>query len=72
MEAVKAAGHLLGLDLAGDDRDHEKQVLSDDRLREARDLLQRVLGAAEVKAEKRVDKHLRAAIGDIDAALKIR
>jgi len=72
MEAVKAAGHFLGMDLAGDDHDHEKQVLSDDRLREARGDLQRVLGAAEVKDQKKIARHIHAAINDIDVALRIK
>jgi len=72
MEAVKAAGHLLGMDLAGDDKDHEKQALSDDKLREARADLQAVLGTAEVKDQKHIARHIHAAINDIDVALKIK
>ena len=72
MHAVEKAGKLLGLDLKGDDKDHEKQALSDDRLKEARDLLQKVLGAAEVKAQEKIAKHISAAIKDINVALKIR
>jgi hypothetical protein len=72
MRAVKAAGDLLGVDLRGDGRDREKQALSDDRLREARGLLENVLGAAEVRDQKRISNHIRAAIKDLDGALKIR
>lgn len=72
MHAVKAAADLLGYDLGGDDRYKEKQALSDDKLREARDLLKNVLGAAEVKDQKRISKHIEGAIRDINTALKIK
>src|SRR5271167_4480419 len=39
MRQVEAAGTHLGMDLKGDLKDHEKQVISNDKLREARDLL---------------------------------
>jgi hypothetical protein len=71
MEQVHKAADLLGLDLTGDDKDHQKQVLSDDKLREARGLLQNVLGASEVKSQKRISDHLNAAIKQIDTALRV-
>jgi hypothetical protein len=72
MKQVKAAADLLGLDLRGDDKDREKQVLSDDRLREARGYLVNVLGASEVKDQKKISNHINAAIKQIDVALSIR
>ncbi len=72
MKQVHKAADMLGLDLTGDDKDREKQVLSDDKLREARGLLQHVLGAAEVKSQKRIAKHINAAIKEIDVALQTR
>lgn len=72
MEQVHKAADMLGVDLTGDDKDHEKQVLSDDKLREARGLLEHVLGASEVKDQKRIAKHIKGAIKEIDAALKKR
>ena len=71
MNQVHKAADLLGLDLRGDDKDREKQVLSDDRLREARGLLQHVLGASEVKSQKRISHHVELAIKEIDAALRV-
>ena len=71
MEQVHKAADILGLDLTGDDKDHEKQVLSDDKLREARGYLQEVLGASEVKHQKRIAEHINAAIKQIDVALKV-
>ncbi len=71
MEQVKKAAALLGVDLRGDDRDREKQVLSDDRLRDARADLQNILGASEVKGQERISKHIQAAIDQIDTALKV-
>jgi hypothetical protein len=71
-EQIKKAADLLGVDLRGDDRDRERQVLSDDRLREARGLLQNVLGASEVKNQKRIADHINGAIKQIDVALRVR
>ena len=72
MEAVKAAAELLGMDLRGDYKDREPQALSDARLREAQGLITQVLGAAEVKDQKRIVKHLKVAINQINIALSIR
>ena len=72
MHQIEAAAKLLGLDLSGDLKDRQPQVLSDDKLREAAGLLQNVLGAAEVKNQPRVTKHINNAIGDINAALAIK
>lgn len=72
MKQVKAAADLLGVDLSGDDKDREQQALSDDKLRETRDLLAHVLEAAEVKGQPRVAKHINAAINQIDVALSVR
>ena len=72
MHQIEAAGKLLGVSLHGDDKDRQKQVLSDDKLREARGMLQTVLGASEVKSQPRVSKHVTEAISQIDMALSIR
>lgn len=72
MHQVKKAADLLGYDLGGDDQYREKQVLSDDKMHEARDLLHHVLDAAEVKGQKKISKHIDNAIGEIDAALATR
>jgi hypothetical protein len=72
MHAVEAAGKLLGLDLKGDLKDRESQVLSDDKMREARDLLTNVLASADVKNQKRIIKHLEEAISQINTALAIK
>jgi hypothetical protein len=71
MNQVKKAADLLHLDLSGDDRDKERQVLSDDQLRTARDLLTHVLDNSEVKGQDRIAKHIHNAIKEIDTALSI-
>jgi hypothetical protein len=63
MKQVEAAAKLLGMNLSGDAKA---------KLREAQGLLQNVLGAAEVKNEKRVTKHINNAINQINIALSIR
>jgi hypothetical protein len=70
MKQVKQAAELLGLDLRGDDRDREVQVLSDDQLRTARDLLTHVLDSSEVKGQDRIAKHISNAIEQINKALE--
>jgi hypothetical protein len=72
MHQIEAAAKLLGMNLSGDAKDKQPQSLSDAKLREAQGLLQNVLGAAEVKNEKRVTKHISEAINQINIALSIR
>jgi len=72
MHQIEAAGDLLGMDVRGDAKDKQPQPLSDAKLREASGLLQSVLGASEVKNQKRVTKHINAAIEQINTALSIR
>jgi hypothetical protein len=72
MHAVESAAKLLGLDLKGDYKEHEVQVLSDDKLREARGLLQNVLLNAEVKGQPHISKHINKAIEEINAGLEAR
>jgi hypothetical protein len=72
MHQIETAGKLLGMSLAGDAKDRQKQVLSDDKLREARGLLETVLGAAEVRNQPRISKHITEAINQINIALSIR
>jgi hypothetical protein len=69
MRDVRAAADLLGLDLRGDDRSHEKQALSDLQLREAGGLLQRVLGAPAVNSQPKIARHIRDALKEIKVAL---
>ncbi|HTV63335.1 MAG TPA: hypothetical protein VMH30_12275 [Verrucomicrobiae bacterium] len=72
MHAIEAAAKLLGLDLSGDLKDKSSQPLSDDKLREAQGLIARVAGAAEVKDQKAVVRHLNEAVNQIHVALSVR
>ena len=72
MHAVEAAGKLLDMDLGGDLKDRTPQPLSDDKLREAQGLINEVLGAAEVKDQRRVTRHLKEAVNQIQTALSDR
>ena len=72
MHQIEAAGKLLGMDLSGDAKGHKPQALSDDKLREARGMLETVLNAAEVKSQPRISKHITEAINQINVALTIR
>jgi hypothetical protein len=72
MHAVEAAADLLGMNIRGDDKDRQPQVLSDDKLREALGLLQNVLGATEVKSQKPITRHINEAIKQINVALSLK
>jgi hypothetical protein len=72
MVAVEAAGKLLGMDLRGDDKDRQPQVLSDEKLREAQGLISSVLASADIKDQKRIVKHLNEAVNQINTALTVK
>jgi hypothetical protein len=72
MHAVEAAGKLLNMDLSGDVKNRQPQVLSDDKLREASGLLSSVLGSSEVKGQARITKRINEAINQIDMALSLK
>jgi hypothetical protein len=72
MHQIEAAAKLLGVNLGGDAKARQKQVLSDDKLRDARGLLEIVLNSAEVKAQPRISRHITEAINQINVALSIR
>jgi hypothetical protein len=72
MHQVEAAAKLLGMDVRSHAKGYKPQALSDARLREARGLLEKVLGASEVKAQSRISKHISAAIKQINDALAVR
>jgi len=72
MRQIEAAAKLLGLDLSGDLKDRQPQLLSDEKLHEASGLLANVLGSSEVKGQERISKHITAAINQINIALTIR
>lgn len=71
MRQIEAAAKLLNMDLGGDYKDRQPQPLSDAKLREAQGLIQNVLGAAEVKNQKRITNRLTAAVNQINIALSI-
>jgi len=72
MHQIEAAADLLGMNIRGDAKDRQPQVLSDAKLREVQGLLQKVLGSTEVKSQKRVSKHIVEAVNQLTAALSIR
>ena len=72
MHQIEAAGDLLGMNIRGNAKDKQPQVLSDAKLREVQGLLQNVLASTEVKSQKRISKHIVAAIDELSTALSIR
>ena len=72
MHQIETAADLLGMNIRGDARDKQPQVLSDAKLREVQGLLQNVLASTEVKSQKRISKHIAEAINQINTALSIR
>jgi hypothetical protein len=68
MEEIKKAGEIIGMDLHGEGYGGEHQKWSDERMREARDLLKEVVEATG----GREHAHIRAAIKEINRALEIK
>ena len=68
MKEIEAAAKLLGEDLRGEGKGHEKQGVSDEQLRTAQALLQQASGGLKGKALKRVE----AAQRHLTLALKIK
>ena len=72
MHKIEAAAKLLGMDIRGYAKGLEPQVLSDDKLREARGLLEKVLDASEIKAQPHASQRITEAINQINIALYVR
>jgi hypothetical protein len=72
MHHVEKAGGFLGVDLIGDLKHHEKQALSDEKMRQAQRLLQHLIKTAMIKDQPRVIEQLNAAVAEIDLALAKR
>jgi hypothetical protein len=68
MKQIEAAGKLLGLNLRGDGKGHEKQGISDDQLRTARALLEQARAGMTGKPLR----HVNRAIKQLDIALSIK
>ena len=69
MHHLEKAGKFLGVDLSGDLKDHERQALSDDKMRQAQRLINHLIKAAIVRDQPRVIEQLNAAASQIDLAL---
>jgi hypothetical protein len=68
MKEIRKAGELIGMDLHGDGYGGEKQKWSDERLREAKGLLEDIVD----RTGEREHVHIRAAIHELDRALETR
>lgn len=66
MEEVKKAGHDIGLDLHGENFPAESQRVSDERLREAKHLLEDIVDPGHTHEHA----HIWRAIQEIDRALR--
>jgi len=68
MKQVQAAGKILGVNVRGDGKGHERQGVSDAQLRTAQGLLQQARASLSGKALKHVDKALQ----EISLSLSIK
>jgi hypothetical protein len=68
MKEIKKAGDIIGLDLHGEGYGGEHQKWSDERLREAKQLLVDIVD----KSHEREHEHIWKAIKEIDRALEAR
>jgi hypothetical protein len=72
MKAINAACKLLGTDLSGEGRGHEKQAISDAQLQQVLATIQQVRNSlASAGTQPRVVKHLDAAINQLNIALTV-
>jgi glycine betaine/choline ABC-type transport system substrate-binding protein len=69
MHHLEKAGAILGVDLDGDLKDHEKQALSDDKMRQAQRLVNHLIKAAIIRDQPKVIDQLNDANNQIDLAL---
>ncbi len=69
MHHLEKAGTFLGVNLAGDLKDHERQALSDDKMRQAQRLINHLIKAAIIRDQPKVIDQLNAAASQIDLAL---
>lgn len=72
MHRIEAAAKHMGVILRGDDKDKIPQPLSDEKLREARSLLEQVKISGSAKVERRIVWRIEEAIAEINTALNIR
>ena len=73
MKAIEAACTLLGTNISGDGKGHEKQPISDVQLRQALSLVQQAEGQVPAgKGQKKILAHLDKAISELNIALTIR
>jgi hypothetical protein len=70
MHAIEKAVKLLGGNVHGDGKGHEKQIVSDDQLKQAEKSIEQV--RATLAAHHAVTKHLDHAIKELKTALKIK
>jgi len=68
MEEIKKAGEIIGMDLHGEGWGGEHQAWSDERLHEAKHLVEDV---AEKTGGGREHEHLRLAIRELDKSLEV-
>ncbi len=73
MKAIAAACKLLGADISGRGRGHERQAISDEQLRQVLASIEQVRGSlAAAGAQPAVVKHLDTAISQLTTALSIK
>jgi hypothetical protein len=73
MKAIEAALKLLGSNISGQGRGHEKQAISDEQLRQVLATIEQVRGSlAAAGAQPQVVKHLDTAINQLTTALSIK
>ncbi len=72
MHEIEAAAKYMGVTLRGDVRDKTPQALSDEKLREARGLLETVKVSGSAKSPRQVVWRIDDAIKEINFALSIR
>ena len=70
MHEIEQAGKLIGMNVKGEGKGHERQGVSDSQLHHAQELLIQV--SANMAGQKKVHKRVEAAINQLGIALKIK
>jgi predicted ABC-class ATPase len=72
MKEITTACDLLGRGISTSGGKNQRQSVSDNELRAAQRIIQRVRDVAEEKDQQEVVKHLENAVQEIDSALKVK
>jgi len=72
MKQIEGAAKVLGIDLHGSNKVHERQAESDAQMHEAKRMLEQARRDFAERDRKKIEEHLSHAIHEINVALNIK